>query len=158
MNDLSHKTAITRSKISVPMRKLIENDLLTPEQTILDYGCGKGSDAQFLLEKGFDMSGYDPYFFPRTEVLKDEFFDVVTCNYVLNVIKLDSIEEELLQNIKRVLKPGGIAYITVRRDVKQDGYTSKGTYQRDYKFQMKHETVAKFSGGETVRIQKEDLC
>ena len=155
--NLSHKTAITRKKLSVPMRKLQEQGLLDPRLTILDYGCGKGSDARLLLEQNFYVSGYDPYFYPDNRVLMDDFYDVVTCNYVLNVIKLDKDIDELMRNIKRVLMKNGVAYITVRRDIKEDGYTSNGTYQRDYKFKRKHTVISKFSGGETVLINWEDL-
>jgi hypothetical protein len=40
-------------------------------------------------------------------------------------------EEVVLESIRRKLTRGGLAYITVRRDVKVEGVTSKGTYQRN---------------------------
>lgn len=122
MNNKSYLTAITRSRISVPMRYLDKQNLLSGR--VLDYGCGKGFDANKLcLEK------YDPHFFPEKPAGK---FDVITCNYVLNVV-LKQDEESLIEDIKARLKPAGTAYISVRRDVKTDGYTSKGTYQRNVK-------------------------
>ncbi len=39
--------------------------------------------------------------------------------------------ESVLKKIRGLLKDNGVAYIAVRRDVKQDGYTNKMTYQRN---------------------------
>ena len=51
--DNSHKTAIKRNKLSAPMRYLSENNLLKGD--LLDYGCGRGDDADLL-----SMDKYDP--------------------------------------------------------------------------------------------------
>lgn len=115
----SHKTAITRNKPSVPTRYLTEKGLLTGE--VLDYGCGKGKDAE-----SYGFSKYDPYYAPEMPTGK---FDNIVCNYVLNVID-ESEAAQVLANIKSLLKVGGVAYITVRRDIKKEGVTSRGTYQR----------------------------
>jgi hypothetical protein len=115
----SHKTAISRSKVSVPMKFLSENNLLTGDR--LDYGCGKGFDA-----KEFNMDMYDPYYQPE---FPSKEYGVITSNYVLNVIESSKERENVLNTIKSLLKPDGVAYLTLRRDIKKDGYTSKGTYQ-----------------------------
>lgn len=117
----SHKTAIRRTKISAPMKHLCDAGLLFGR--MLDYGCGRGFDAdQFGMEK------YDPYF---CSSLPEGKFDVITCNYVLNVLEHDVQIESVLKKIRGLLKDNGVAYIAVRRDVKQDGYTNKMTYQRN---------------------------
>ena len=120
-NEKSHLTAITRTKVNAPMKWLHENGLL-PRGKMLDYGCGKGFSADQL-----GMDKYDPFYYPDEP---NEQYDVITCNYVLNVLEeIDQIW--VLKNITNHLKPNGVAYIAVRKDVKVDGYTKKGTYQCD---------------------------
>ena len=122
MNDKSHLTAITRRALSVPMRYLDNAGLLSGE--VLDYGCGKGFDADEL-----GLRKYDPHFFPGSFIGWAD-FDTITCNYVLNVMPAD-YAGDVLEEIRSLLKPDGVAYITVRRDVAVDGHTAKGTYQRN---------------------------
>ena len=120
----SHLTAITRTKPSAPMQFLHENGLLSGE--VLDYGCGKGYDV-----KHFKIDGYDPYFQPTLKPYKQ--YDTVVCNYVLNTLE-PHCEHIILKDIlTKKLKHTGVAYITVRNDIKEDGETSKGTYQRKVK-------------------------
>jgi hypothetical protein len=125
MTDNAHKTAITRRTLSVPARVLNERGLLVGRG--LDYGCGKGSDARLL-----SMAKYDPFYSPDFPKGK---FATIMCNYVLNVVDADT-EALILKVIRGKLEPGGVAYITVRRDVKVDGVTSKGTYQRNVKLDL----------------------
>jgi len=114
----SHKTAKTRKKASEPMRYLEKQGVIVGER-LLDYGCGKGFDAEKYV-----MDKYDPYYWP---LLPDNnTYDFVACSYVLNVIP-ENEAEEVIESLRRVLKKGGKAYIIVRRDVKKDGITLKGT-------------------------------
>lgn len=117
-NTKSHMTAITRRKISAPMRRV--KDFLT--QPSLDYGCGKGFDADSL-----GQHKYDPHYFPDRPSQK---YDAISCNYVLNVL-LPEEQDAVLRDIDSLLTEGGVAYITVRRDIKTDGFTRRGTYQRN---------------------------
>lgn len=94
------------------------------KETALDYGCGRGDDAEAL-----GMSKYDPHYFPNKEPLNQK-YDLVTCNYVLNVVDPNG-QEIILNRIRDLLVPGGTAYISVRRDIKQEGFTTKGTFQRN---------------------------
>ena len=121
-----HKTAIQRNKLSVPMRYLSENDLLVGR--VLDYGCGKGYDAQEL-----DLESYDPYW--QTEMPKGK-FDTITCNYVLNVVS-ESIQEEIIKDIRCRLKKAGRAYISVRSDIKNDTNTQRCVYLDESQVQVK---------------------
>ena len=119
-NDKAHKTAITRRAISAPMTHLVKRDLLLG--STLDYGCGKGQCAIEL-----EMDKYDPHFWPE---LPRQKYDTITCHYVLNTI--DSKEAEtVIGEIKELLNTNGRAYITVRRDIKIEGYTKRGTFQRN---------------------------
>lgn len=119
-NDKAYKTAITRRGISPPMKYLVRNELIVG--SALDYGCGKGQCAIEL-----EMDKYDPHFWPDEPRQK---YDTVTCHYVLNVI--DKAEQKkVLESILSLLNPKGRAYITVRRDIKTVGFTSRGTYQKN---------------------------
>lgn len=116
--DNSHKTAIARTRPSVPMRWLHSAGLLVGR--MLDYGCGRGFDAE-----AFGMDRFDPHYYPNR--IQGE-YDTITCNYVLNVVD-DQDAERILSRIKRLLAIDGVAYVTIRRDIKTEGYTSRGTYQ-----------------------------
>jgi len=87
----------------------------------LDYGCGRGFDADY-----FGIEGYDPYY--RKQYPEGK-FETILCIYVLNVLQDESERIGVLQSILSLLEPGGSAYITVRRDIKRPGVTSRGTYQ-----------------------------
>ncbi len=80
-NLYSHFTAKKRDCISMPTRKLLDLGLLKGE--ILDYGCGYGKDVELLKAKGFNVTGYDAYYFKDLPIRK---YDTIICNYVLNVI------------------------------------------------------------------------
>ncbi len=120
----AHLTAISRKSPSVPMRNLDKKGLLIGN--MLDYGCGRGFDANH-----FNMDGYDPHYSPDEPT---GLYDTITCNYVLNVVHEDQ-GQEILSKINNLLKDEGKAYITVRRDIEKnlgkEGYTSKGTFQRN---------------------------
>ena len=120
MENLSHLTAMTRSTLSRPAKILKMRNLI--KGRVLDFGCGKGGDAKILgIEK------YDPYYAPDFPEGK---FDTVLCTYVLNTIGITE-QSAVLIVLKNILSDSGIAYITVRRDIKKEGFTSKKTYQRN---------------------------
>ena len=126
MENNSYLTAITRKKLSVPSKLLLEKDLLKGK--ILDFGCGKGFDVKYLKEQDYDIQGYDPYYQPNRP---NDKFDTIICNYVLNVLEPDKWQT-VLNEIKSLLNEGGTAYICVRRDIKKEGYRKHGkglTYQ-----------------------------
>lgn len=87
-----------------------------------------------MRAKGFDAYGYDPYHQPD---LPTGTFDTIVCFYVLNVLFPDE-QTEVMMNISRLLKPGGRAYLSVRRDITRDGFRThqlygKSVYQCDVK-------------------------
>jgi hypothetical protein len=82
----------------------------------LDYGCGKGFDADH-----FGMAKYDPYFYPDKPT---QVYDTITCNYVLNVIPDHSERVQVLKDIQGLLADNNsLAFIAVRRDLKHDTNT-----------------------------------
>ena len=116
----AYKTALNRALPSVPARRLAEDGFLAGR--LLDYGSGRGQDA-----RSYGMDQWDPHYHPRRPQGK---FDTVTCTYVLNVIEQPDERAHVLRDIRRLLKPGGKAYITVRNDRKAlRGRTSRGTWQ-----------------------------
>lgn len=133
-------TARNRVLPSVPVRYLVANDLL--HGSILDYGCGKGTDVAYLRRSGYvDVAGYDPY---QTEWTR---FPEGRYNTILNLFVMNTIQVEERKQLVEVLlikcASLGTIYIAARppldvcsearrRDWKQvgNGFTTKiGTYQ-----------------------------
>ena len=107
------------------MRWLLNHDLLANE--MLDYGCGHGEDAKHLNSQGCQVSIYDAHYQPIEIV---NWFKVVTCIYVLNVIEHESERREVIEKVKARLCKGGVAFFVIRSDQKSlNGHTSRGTWQ-----------------------------
>jgi diadenosine tetraphosphate (Ap4A) HIT family hydrolase len=85
---------------------------------VLDFGSGLGEDVVFLRQRGFDVSGYDPYYAPDPPQGK---FDTILCLYVLNVL-LPEEQAHVLMAVSELLAPTGRAYFAVRRDIQRDGF------------------------------------
>lgn len=135
-NPYSHLTAIERTNLSFPARVLLRNNLLNGN--ILDFGCGIGKDVELLGQKGFNISGYDPFYKPE---FPKEKFDIIICFYVLNVLLPDE-QAEVLMSVSQLLKKGGKAYFAVRRDIQFEGFRmhklhKKQTYQCNIKLPYK---------------------
>jgi diadenosine tetraphosphate (Ap4A) HIT family hydrolase len=127
-NQNSHLTAIDRTALSYPARILLNQKKINGN--VLDFGCGIGKDVELLKNKGFDIDGYDPFYFPT---LPTEKYDTILCFYVLNVL-LPEEQAEVLMNVSNLLKPNGKAYFAVRRDIQYEGFRihkvhKKETYQ-----------------------------
>jgi len=106
-------------------------------QKVLDLGCGSGRHTVYLAEKGFEVFGFDiahagmeiaekwlkenalkadfqigsiykrlPY--------KDDFFDAIISTQTINHGLISDIRL-CIQEIERVLKPGGLIFVTVRK-------------------------------------------
>lgn len=112
----SHYTAKEREKMSFPTRILLKENLI--EGKVLDFGCGFGKDVEELKAKGFDVSGYDSHYQPEYPKNK---FDTIICHYVLNVLQ-NQEQAKVLYQVSNLLKFGGKAYFSVRRDIKNPGF------------------------------------
>lgn len=121
----SHLTAIRRNKLSFPMAELQKRGLL--KGRILDYGCGRGDDAEAL-----NLDKFDPHYFPDTP---KGVYSTITCIYVLNVIPALEANEVIGRMIK-LLSPNGKMYIAVRRDLKTSRTSKRGTLQRIIKLDL----------------------
>ena len=136
-------TAIKRTSHSVPYRAHIKAGRL--QGRILDYGCGRGYAVAALRAQGLDIHGFDK-FQPAWSDRPAGEFDVVTCNYVLNVIEDPAERQQVIQELKTL---GRDVYITVRSDLKSikdswepmaDGYYTSGkTFQKIYTADMVRE-------------------
>lgn len=96
MSNKAHLTAISRKSPSAPMMYLAKMGLLKGK--MLDYGCGRGYDAD-----AFGMAKYDPFWFKCDDFCAGE-FDTITCNYVLNVIEDFKERKALVENALHWLK------------------------------------------------------
>lgn len=138
----SHKTAIQRRKPSRPL--LVALELEAIKGRVLDYGCGRGKDCDYLQSLGVKVIGYDPHFHPVKPKGK---FNTVLMTYVVNVLSLEERDQAIIDAWGYV-KRGGRLIITsrtiseVRYFAKQGnwkkgpgsfGYiTGSGTYQHGY--------------------------
>jgi diadenosine tetraphosphate (Ap4A) HIT family hydrolase len=125
LNPNSHLTAIERTSLSYPARVLINKNKMKGK--ILDFGCGIGKDVELLNSKGYDITGYDPYYFPN---YPSEKFDTILCFYVLNVL-LPEEQAEVLMNVSNLLKPNGKAYFAVRRDIQYEGFRNHKVHKKE---------------------------
>lgn len=113
----SENTSINSGKLPA-IFKMVH---LEPGTINIDYGGGKFDNvAEYLAPMDVVNLVYDPY--NRTpehnkEVLrtirKAGGADSATCSNVLNVIKEPEVRRNVLENIRRVVKPEGVVYITV---------------------------------------------
>ncbi|MFI9393711.1 DNA phosphorothioation-associated putative methyltransferase [Streptomyces bauhiniae] len=94
-NSDRRRTAIGRATLSIPARQALADRQLTPERTVLDYGCGRGDDVRALERLGCKVAGWDPYYSAES-VLEPS--SVVLLTYVLNVIE---DPEERRESLKR---------------------------------------------------------
>lgn len=132
-NEHAGRTAIRRNKMSAPTRWLMEEGYLGEpvyKKPILDFGCGKGDDVRGLKAEGYDVFGYDPNHEPFKQEPPHYNYNIVLCNYVLNVTMDDEEMKDVMFAAYARLKEGGVAYFTVRRDIRKEGVQRTGAYQR----------------------------
>ncbi len=122
-NPNSHLTIKQRRYPSFPTKQLFLKGFI--KGRVLDFGSGLGVDVRFLKQKGFDVTGYDPYYQPDYPKGR---FDTILCNYVLNIL-LPEEQAHVLMAVSELLKPEGRAYFTVRRDIRRSGFRYNPKHQ-----------------------------
>src|SRR5688572_26715044 len=78
------RTAMFRTELSRPLTLATEDGALRPGDSLFDYGSGRGTDVQRLLQMGVDAEGWDPAHAPTVPKRPS---DVVNLGYVVNVIE-----------------------------------------------------------------------
>lgn len=95
-------------KFVSPITTAIQNDFDHSAKG-LDYGCGTGPVATFVLkEKGYNnINLYDPFFEPHQQHLRSNYYDFIICCEVMEHFHFPSKEFLKLSNF---LKTGGQLY------------------------------------------------
>lgn len=79
-----HRTALRRPDLSRPIRLALQEQLITNDTSVFDYGCGYGDDIERLRERGIACDGWDPIHRPEGQRVRA---DIVNLGYVVNVIE-----------------------------------------------------------------------
>ena len=143
---------------------------LTPESRILDYGCGYGRTLGQLSESGYqNLIGFDPapamvasarQRFPTIRFeeigsthlpVADASVDATLLFSVLTCVPTDDGQRAIVEEVGRVLKPGGLFYIS---DLwLQTDERNLERYNRD---QTKYGTYGVFDLPEGVTVRHHD--
>ena len=87
------KTAISRFHLSAPFQAIAKVGYLDGQNTVLDYGCGRGDDMDILEHEGIDVIGWDPNHRPAGTCAPR---DIVNLGFVINVIEERNERDEAL--------------------------------------------------------------
>jgi DNA phosphorothioation-associated putative methyltransferase len=131
-----HRTALVRGELSRPLRTAVTDGLVGDGVSVMDYGCGRGGDVQFLRARGIDCVGWDPKHAPggprRTS-------DVVNLGYVVNVIENPTERHETLARAWDLAQRVLVVSARLRAETPEiiapfaDGHiTQLGTFQKFY--------------------------
>jgi len=132
--------------IDIYLFDLVLKGRITPEMKLLDAGCGGGRNLTYFFRTGFDVSGVDqsaaaiagiqslaaalapslPAGNFRLEAVEkmsfdDATFDVVLSSAVLHFARDENHWREMVGEMWRVLKPGGIFFARLASTVGIDG-------------------------------------
>ena len=145
-------TAIKRKGLSAPMNSIYRSGLLHSGTSLLDYGCGRGGDVEYL-ESFMGAVGYDPHPKFGKTCIRRNWFDIVTMIYVINVIPDPQERANALAKAWSYVTAGGYMYVAARSQGEiamlarrhswkshNDGWlTSRGTFQRGFSNQEMHD-------------------
>jgi SAM-dependent methyltransferase len=117
-------------KFTVPLKSEVLEKYLEKDSCILDFGCGYGRILNELKDKGFEnlygsdfsekmieVAGREAPFAnlkvnePCSLPFEKESFDCVILLAVLTCINNNEDQKKLIDELLRILKPGGIVYI-----------------------------------------------
>lgn len=115
VKNCSHSTSTTfLHGLHDSTRWLIENEML--HSRILDFGCGLGIESQILIDMGYKVTKYDPFFFPSLEYQRQQ-YSTVLCSYVLQTISQKEERDWIMRNC---ILLGKTCFFVVRRDKYHD--------------------------------------
>ena len=132
--------------IDIYLFDLLLKGRITPDMKVLDAGCGGGRNLTYFFRTGFDVSGVDQSAAALAEIqsraaalapnlpaenfrleavekmsFNDATFDVVLSSAVLHFARDESHWREMVHEMWRVLKPGGIFFARLASTVGIDG-------------------------------------
>ncbi|MBT1445240.1 methyltransferase domain-containing protein [Shewanella sp. JM162201] len=100
---------------------------LAPGARGLDYGCGAGALlAKMAAEQGYQFAPYDLYYFPDRSVLNSRY----QCITLTEVIEHVADAAALLDELARLITPGGILAIMTKRVLSAEAF-SRWHYKND---------------------------
>lgn len=142
---VTHALADTFGRIDIYLFDLLLRGIVTPEQRILDAGCGGGRNLHYLLKAGFDVHGVDRDPAAVTAVRElamclapalvgeanhrfvpahlddlpfpDAGFDVVLSSAVLHFADSPEHFRAMVGEMWRVLAPGGVLWARLASDI-----------------------------------------
>lgn len=79
-----HRTAISRTELSRPVKLALTDGILREGRTFFDYGCGLGDDQRLLTAMGYSTGGWDPVHRPAATIAPA---NIVNLGFVVNVIE-----------------------------------------------------------------------
>ena len=117
LNAAAFRTAITRTKVSLPTKALITEDKI--KGRVLHHGAGvkTNPDRKIISEKASESVDFDPYHSPETSnLVGKQDFDQVVSNFVLNVITRGGRtgRDSAIKDIASSMTDDGVAFISVR--------------------------------------------
>ncbi|BAZ18773.1 hypothetical protein NIES4071_106580 (plasmid) [Calothrix sp. NIES-4071] len=150
--DNSYLSAPYRNYLSATAKLILKLGLLSQEESHLDYGCGRGGDVERLQAMGYNSTGWDPYYFPGVTKAAD----VVTMNYVLNVIKDIEERRQALLNAWSLTKKRLIISANVRGAGLYNGeVTPLGTFTKFFNHVELKAYIESTLGYEAIKLTKD---
>ena len=123
-----HSRCGTAHAYLLPPLSQILADLAPPEKRIFDLGCGNGSIANWLSEKGFQVSGCDPSesgiaeakkAYPELDLYVGSAYDDLASKFgtfplliSLEVVEHVYAPRDYAKTVHNLLQPGGYALIS----------------------------------------------
>ncbi len=125
----------------------------TTDMLGLDYGCGKGPViSKQLIEKGYQVHLYDPYFYPDTSYLNQKYDYIFSCEVFEHFY--NPFEE--INKLNAILKVGGLLIVKThlynnQTDFKHWYYRKDLTHVSIYTFKT-FEYIAEHFGFDIVTL------
>lgn len=157
---LTHENDVMDAGYQEYLKPVVESvlKLQKPINRGLDYGCGPSSVASYLLKaQNFQIEGYDPYFNPRPDLLKQT-YDYIVCTEVVEHFYLPRDEFRKLRNLLNV--KGSLYIRTALTDFMGD--FEKWHYHRDpthvvFYSKKSFQWIANTLGWEVMEMAKEKI-
>jgi DNA phosphorothioation-associated putative methyltransferase len=124
------RTAIARKVPSLPAQAVVES--VVPEfniTTLLDFGCGRGTDVSFFIEQGLQAEGYDPHYAPGRPPRGRFGYELVTSFYVLNVLSTEAEREVMIRTAIEFARLRGHLVLAARSASEIESEARKGGWE-----------------------------